>query len=116
MKHYKAEILCMTEEDNFEQGIIGDICSQWEITEKAGTIEKLIEQVEIATDTLSKDWELYEEEYRGSAIVDNDNVVASDSELEEWKKGNMKLYCMDCYISFSEVVETPRLPIEEVIA
>jgi len=47
----------------------------------------------------------YDDEVRFtvSTLVDDDNLQPSDAQLEYWKRGEIKLYCMDIYFNVEKV-------------
>jgi len=47
----------------------------------------------------------YDDEVRFtvSTLVDDDNLQPSDFQLEQWKRGEIKLYCMDIYFNVEKV-------------
>lgn len=47
----------------------------------------------------------YDDEVRFtvSTLVDDDNLQPSNFQLEQWKRGEIKLYCMDIYFNVEKV-------------
>lgn len=110
---YKAEIEFLAYEDDYNEGEVSGIVNSWNQTITADTKANL--RNEICDATYSK-WEDIDgdqmneydhaTEYHTSYLANEDNQGdASESEIEEWKKGELKLYAINCHILVTEVTE-----------
>lgn len=65
-----------------------------------------------------KDWSFSEEQsaLQTSALVDNDNNLADDYEIEQWKQGKLKLYDCDTFVSVSVISQPRDVTVEEARA
>lgn len=109
---YKAEIEFTAYEDDYNEGE-GNHVNTWMQTITADTKSEL--RNEILAATYSK-WENLDDdqmneydwctEYHTSYMANEDNQGdASKSEIELWKKGELKLYAVNCHILVTEVTE-----------
>jgi hypothetical protein len=116
-KFYRASIFIDVYEDDYEKGE-GKHCYNNEIkTEKLNTIKELYEEIEELTDTVRKDWNVENiNDYTWASEIWACNLVkeeqygdslASEEDIELWKKGELKLYIKNFQICVSEVTKSP---------
>lgn len=109
---YKAQIEFTAYEDDYNEGE-GAFANQWNETLLADTQSELRNKILEAT--YSK-WEDLDDdqmneydwctEYHTSYLATEDNIGdATPSEIKAWKKGEMKLYIVNCHILVTEVTE-----------
>lgn len=111
---YKATIHFEAYEDDYEQGEL-DHVNSWVDTIERDTQAELKQAIIEATyqndfSTIDDeqmngyDWAT---EYHTSYLADEDNQGdASESQIEEWKKGELKLYAINCHILVTKLEET----------
>lgn len=110
---YKAQIEFSAYEDDYNEGE-GEHVNTWHETLEADTQSELRNKVLEAT--YSK-WEHLDDdqineydwctEYHTSYLANAENQGdASKSDIEQWKKGELKLYAINCHILVTEVTET----------
>lgn len=111
---YKAEIEFLAYEDDYNEGEVNGVVNSWNQTITADT--KINLRNEILEATYTKNWEDIDDdqmneyehatEYHTSYLANADNQGdASESEIEQWKKGELKLYAINCHILVTEVTE-----------
>lgn len=110
---YVKSYFCESTEDDFERGEVGGVCAYWDGKDqpshdmKFKSVEDALEQilVEQCFDGDASSWYDFfkdsgDEHDRGrfdcDVTVDADNSAATDSQIEAWKKGELKLY--NCHI------------------
>ena len=109
---YKAQIEFSAYEDDYNEGE-GAYVNGWNETLEADTKSELRNKILEAT--YSK-WEDLDDEqineydwateYHTSYLANADNEGdATPREIEAWKKGEMKLYAINCHILVTEVTE-----------
>lgn len=109
---YKAQIYFDAYEDDYKEGELNQ-ANSWEQTLTADTQSELRNKILEAT--YSKWEDLSDEqineydwctEYATTYLTNADNEGdASESEIEQWKKGDLKLYAVNCHILVTEVIE-----------
>lgn len=114
---YKAHIEFTANEDNYEQGEISTGDNSWDETLYADTQAELRNKVLEAT--YSKWADLDDEqangydwctEYHTSYLANADNQGdASESEIEAWKRGECRLWAINCHILVTQVNETKAI-------
>jgi hypothetical protein len=109
---YKANIEYIAYEDSYEHGELDQV-NRWNEIIEADTQSELRNKILEAT--YSK-WEDLDDEqmneydwcteYHTSYLANEDNQgSASESEIEAWKRGELKLYAINCHICVTEVTE-----------
>lgn len=110
---YVKSYMCESIEDDYEKGEIGGVCSCWTGKEfpsrdmKFKSVEEALKQVLVEQyfDGDASSWYDFfkdsgDEDDRGrfdcDVTVDDGNSAATDSQIEAWKKGKLKLY--NCHI------------------
>lgn len=110
---YKAKIYFEAYEDIYSDGEQLNCDNQWDEELTAKTKEELKEAILQAT--YSK-WENVDKEqineydwcteYHTAYITNEENVAdASKAEIEEWKKGELRLWAVHCHILVTKVTE-----------
>ena len=109
---YKAIIYFDGIEDDYEQGEL-ERGASWAETFTAYTKSELLDKVLKAT--YSKWADMNDEqmnnygwctEYHTSYLANAENIGnASESEIEAWKRGELKLWAVNCHILVTEVTE-----------
>lgn len=72
------------------------------------TLKECINECQISN---KKEFE-YDEENNNffvDVLVNNDNIKASDSEIEKWKNGELKLYNARYFVNVFDVIESKEL-------
>lgn len=110
---YKATIYFEANEDKYDEGQSLAIVNSWDETLLADTQSELRNKILEAT--YSKWGDLNDEqmneydwctEYQTSYLANEDNEgEATPSEIEQWRKGNIKLYAINCHILVTKVTE-----------
>jgi hypothetical protein len=110
---YKAQIEFRAVEDDYNEGESLTVDNVWEETLTADTKSELRNKILEAT--YSKWADLDDEqineydwatEYHTSYLANAENEgSASESEIEAWKKGELKLWAVNCHILVTEVTE-----------
>ena len=111
---YKAIIHFDAYEDDYEQGQL-DHVNNWTETIERGTQAELKQAIIDAT--YQKDFSTIDDEqvneydhateYHTSYLADADNQGdASDEQIEQWKKGEIKLYAINCHILVTKLEES----------
>lgn len=113
MSTYKAIIQFDSYEDSYEEGEIGR-GTWWSMTiSDAKTKAELREAIERETYSDWAEIELNDEEEDNTGTVyvtaymanaDNEGE-ATPAEIEQWKQGKMRLWCVNCRIEVTEVIE-----------
>lgn len=118
-KSYKATMWVDVYEDDFNKGE-GRLVNNWENNFSESTLEDLISEIEYNTDTNKSDWMIDNmnnypnaTEVWASQLVDANNVAASNSNIENWKNGEMQLYSAHYQILISSV-GTVAVPEDEL--
>lgn len=111
---YKAVICFEAIEDDYEQGEIGRSVNSWDETLTAETQSELRNKILKAT--YSKWVDLDDDqaneydwctEYHTSYLADENNEGdASLGQIEQWKKGKLRLYAVNCHILVTETTES----------
>lgn len=109
---YKAIIFFDSVEDDYKQGEL-ESGTSWEQTLEADTKSELRNKILEAT--YSKWADLDDEqindydwctEYHASYLANAENIGnASESEVEQWRLGKLKLWAVNCHILVTEVTE-----------
>lgn len=110
---YKAQIFFDAYEDVYEDGRQINCDNSWDEVLTAKTQKELKEK--ILETTYSKEEWLDDEqineydwctEYHTSYLANAENVGdASEDEIEEWKKGKLRLWAVNCHILVTKVTE-----------
>lgn len=112
---YKAIIHFDANEDSYTEGeLLNGLHNSWTDEIRADTLPKLKEQILSATysDSLeNEDINGYTDatEYWTGFMATEDNFPVTDQELEQWKKGELRLYHVSCHILVSEVKQIKAL-------
>lgn len=88
-----------TEVDDYEKGCTGEFGVSWDFDARGvyDSLDGLMEAVRKATYWSLPDdaFSFYDGSLRFSATVDVDNTIASDAQVEAWRKGEEKLWVAD---------------------
>lgn len=107
MKSYYIGTISKTaEEDTYKDGCIGQITDFGDIDIiKAETLPELIS--EFRSRYNGAEYDEYNNWVRWSILEDADATEASPSQLEKWKRGDLRLWCADYFmaVSYHEVSE-----------
>lgn len=91
-----------TEVDDYERGCTGEFGASWDFDARGiyGSLDELREAVRKASylDMDDGAFSFYDGALRFSVTVNVDNCLASESEIEAWKKGDEKLWVADGYV------------------
>lgn len=101
-----------TEVDDYEKGCIGEFGASWDFDARGiyGSLDELMEAVRKASylDMDDGAFSFYDGSLRFSVTVNVDNCLASESEIEAWKKGDEKLWIADGNVPLCVVSESPH--------
>lgn len=110
---YEATITFEAYEDDYNNGELYGIDNEWTETLEANTPEELKEKICDATYNnwyyIDRDEDADEDEeaaYRTSYLANADNEgQATIADIEQWKKGETRLWAINCYIAVSKVTK-----------
>lgn len=113
MVKYKATIYCCTEVDSYEHGLTGEMGNSWDRVIIKSNFNQLIEEVadyvyaKSPSELEFKDINEYEDcsEAWFNYLANEDNYQASESEIGRWKRGEIKLWNVNCHILITQVIE-----------
>ena len=107
------------EEDNFAEGCTGNIISdgwygtkRFVVSSKEELIKELCNHLYCKEEDAASLENLEDNQYSFSWIVDKDELPASESQIEQWKNGEIKLYCADAFILIDKII--PLNSLEEM--
>jgi hypothetical protein len=107
------------EEDNFSEGCTGNIISDgWYGTKRfvVSSKEELIKELSSLLYCREEDAasleNLEDNQYSLSWLVNKDELPPYESQIEQWKNGDINLYCADAYILIDKI--TPLNSLEEM--
>ena len=87
--------------DDYENGQ-GKFVNEWDINVK-GTYKSMQDFIRAVRDEVDvspdlNDWGVFDGRISTNFLADEDALVASDAEIEAWKRGEQTLYIVDVYI------------------
>lgn len=111
---YEANIYFSVEEDSYDNGQTGHEVNSWNDIITADTADELREKLEEATYSKRGEWNdeqinEYEKatEYSVTYLANESNEgEATASEIEQWKKGECRLFAVYCHILVSKTTKT----------
>jgi len=110
---YKAEIEFTATEEDYNLGEVGGVDNSWNETYIADTQSELRNKILEATyskwadldDDQMNDYD-WCTEYHTSYMANAENIGnATEAELEQWSKGEIRLWAVNCHILVTEVTE-----------
>lgn len=111
---YKATIHFDAYEDSYEQGELDHVNSWTDeiVKDTKGELQQAILDATYQDDFSTVDDEQMNDydwctEYHTTYLANEDNQGdASKQEIEQWKKGEIKLYAINCHILVTKITET----------
>lgn len=107
------------EEDNYAEGCTGNIISdgwygtkRFVVSSKEELIKELCNHLYCNEDEAASLENIENNQYSFSWLVDKDELPASESQIEQWKRGEISLYCADAYITIDKI--NPLNSLEEM--
>ena len=104
------------EEDNFSEGCTGNIIadgwygkSRFVVSSKEELYKELSELFCCDEEDARNLDNLEDNRYCFSWLVSRDELPAHESEIEQWKRGEIKLYCADVYIEIDKITPVESL-------
>lgn len=101
-----------TEVDDWEKGCIGEFGASWDFDVRGiyESLDGLKEAVRKASylDLDDGAFSFYDGSLRFSVTVDVDNTVASEAQIEAWRKGEEKLWLADGCVPLRVINERPH--------
>ena len=98
------------EEDNFTEGCTGNILtdgwygkSRFVVSSKDELYKKLAELFCCDVEDAQNLDNLEDNRYCFSWTVDKDELSPSESQIEQWKRGEISLYCADAFIEIDKI-------------
>ena len=107
------------EEDNFAEGCTGNIISdgwygtkRFVVSSKEELIKELCAHLYCKEEDAASLENLEDNQYSLSWLVNKNELPASDLQIEQWKNGDINLYCADAYIMIDKII--PLNSLEEM--
>lgn len=101
-----------TEVDDYEKGCTGEYGVSWDFDARGiyGSLDELMDAVRKALylDMDDGAFSFYDGSLRFSVTVDVDNMIASEAQIEAWKKGEEKLWVADGCVPLCVINEEPH--------
>lgn len=101
-----------TEVDDYEKGCTGEYGASWDFDARGiyESLDELMNAVRKATylDMNDGAFSFYDGSLRFSVTVNVDNCLASENEIEAWRKGNEKLWVADGWVPLCVINESPH--------